>query len=127
QEDALKSSGDIASVGTLSAAAMFTAYQAYLQIYINGITRKNYGWSYNSIASYDYYADIENGIGVKQRNLDNSQYLIPGVQSVGDSININNYQRESSVYLRTNQTVIPLPFPNQSPSVILGSGTSIIE
>lgn len=127
QEDALKSSGDIASVGTFSGAAMFTAYQAYLQIYLNGITRQNYGWSYNSIASYDYYADIENGLGIKQRTLDSSQYLIPGVQSVGDSININNYQRESSVYLRTNETITPLPFPNQSPSVILGSGESIVE
>lgn len=127
QEDALKSSGDIASVGTFSAAAMFTAYQAYLQIYLNGITRKNYGWSYNSIASYDYYANVENGLGIKQRILDSSQYLIPGIQSVGEDININNYQRESSVYLKTNETVIPLPFPNESPSLVLGSGTSVVE
>jgi hypothetical protein len=33
---------------------MFSAFQAYTQIYINGITRKNFAYSYNSIASYDY-------------------------------------------------------------------------
>jgi hypothetical protein len=33
---------------------MFTAYQAYLTIYVNGITRKNYAKSFNSIASYNY-------------------------------------------------------------------------
>lgn len=128
QEDALKSSGDIAdTTGTFDSTAMFTAYQAYLQIYLNGITRKNYGWSYNSIASYDYYADIANGVGIKQRMLDSSQYLIPGVQSIGDVININNYQRESSVYLKTIDTVDPLPFPSKTDSLVLSSGESRIE
>lgn len=125
QEDALKSSGDIASVGTFSATAMFTAYQAYLQIYTNGITRKNYGWSYNSIASYDYFSDVNNGLGIKQRILDSSQYLIPGFQSVGDSVNINNFQRETSVYVRTDATTIPLPFPNETPSLVTESGNAI--
>lgn len=127
QEDALESSGDIASVGSFTGTAMFTAYQAYLQIYTDGITRKNYGWSYNSIAGYDYFSNIENGQGIKQRMIDSSQYLIPGVQSVGDAININNYQRETSVYLRTDEDISPLPFPNQSPSLILSSGISTVE
>src|SRR5690606_20721153 len=87
QEDALKSSEEIANAGgSFDSAAMFAAYQSYLQIYLDGITRKNYGWSYNSIASYDYYADVPNGQGVKQRQLEVSQYLIPGVQTVGDSV-----------------------------------------
>lgn len=130
QSDALASSAEIADItGSFSATAMFTAYQAYLQIYINGITRKNYGWSYNSIASYDYYADIDNGIGIKQRTLDNAQYLIPGVQSVNEinGIDINNYQRESSVFIRTNEEVTPLPFPSQTPSLLLGTGVSVVE
>ncbi len=43
QEDALKSSEAIANItAPFNATAMFTAYQAYLTIYINGITRKNY-------------------------------------------------------------------------------------
>ena len=112
QQDALKSSEAVATIGGFNSTAMFTAYQSYLQIYLNGITRKNYGWSYNSIASYDYYANVNNGLGIKQRTLDNSQYLISGVQSVGEDVNINNFQRESSVYLKTNENVTPLPFPN---------------
>jgi len=106
QVDALNSSREIANIGGFSAAAMFAAYQSYLTIYVNGITRKNYAYSYNSIASYDYFSDIPNGLGIKQRPLDIVQYLIPGVLNVGDTNNINNYQRESSVYLKTTDELI---------------------
>lgn len=85
------------------ATAMFTAYQAYLQIYLNGITRKNYAYSFNSIADYTYGAQVQNQ-GNKQREIDVARYLIPGVQSIaGDRI--NNYQRETSVYLKTNESI----------------------
>jgi hypothetical protein len=83
--------------------AVFTAYQAYLTIYINGITRKNYAQSFNSIASYDYSAAIGNNVtsgtltGIKQRQLDINTYLNPGVFNVCDDKNINNFQRESSI------------------------------
>jgi hypothetical protein len=41
QEDALKSSTAIGSITSdFNATAMFTAYQAYLTIYVNGITEK---------------------------------------------------------------------------------------
>jgi hypothetical protein len=127
QEDALKSSADVANItGTFDPSAMFVAYQSYLQIYINGITRKNYGYSFNSIAEYDYWNNIDNNIGVKQRELDIYQYLIPGVQNVGDLHNINNYERESSVYLRTDISKTPLPFPEQTPSMVLSSGGSLV-
>ena len=133
QVDALNSSYNIAKItGTLDATAMFTAYQAYLQIYINGISKKNFAYSFNSIAQYDYNADIQNAasdssgnIGVKQRELDLYQYLIPGVQSVGDVNNVNNYQRESSVYLKTLDTVPALPFAEQTPSLVV-AGNSLI-
>jgi hypothetical protein len=114
QEDALESSNKLGSItDPFNATAMFTAYQAYLQIYINGITRRNYAYSFNSTASYDYNADITNS-GNKQRTLDIKRYLIPGVQNVGDDFNINNYQRESSVYLRTDENKTGLPFPSVS-------------
>jgi len=106
QVDALNSSREIANIGGFSAASMFAAYQSYLTIYVNGITRKNYAYSYNSIASYDYFSNIPNGIGIKQRPLDIVQYLIPGVLNVGDTNNINNYQRESSLYLKTTDDLI---------------------
>jgi len=133
QEDALSSSYNIATVaGSFDAAAMFTTYQAYLTIYINGITRRNYGYSFNSIASYDYWSIIENnqptpsGLGIKQRPLSISQYLIPGVQNVGDDFNINNFQRESSVYLKTDTARTALPYPNQTTSLLSGT-TSLIS
>ena len=103
QTDALKSSFDI---GGSDISAVFAVYQSYLTIYVNGITRKNYAYSYNSIASYAYSSDIPNALGIKQRSLDIAQYLIPGVLNVGDDKNINNYQRESSVYLKTTNRKI---------------------
>ena len=128
QEKALNSSFEVATVdGVTDNTAVFTAYQAYLTIYINGITRRNYAQSFNSIASYDYSADIPNNLGVKQRDLEISQYLIPGVQSIGDTFNINNWNRESSVYLKTNTEVATLPFPSDTPSLNPSGGSRLIE
>ncbi len=133
QEDALKSSERIANITSpFSPNAMFTAYQAYLQIYINGITRRNYARSYNSIAKYNYSSPIENNLQVKQREIDITQYLIPGVQNVGDDLNINNFNRESSVYVKTIDTrdgfaVSSLPYPSDTPSLLIGGVTPAIE
>jgi hypothetical protein len=131
QQDALASS---AAIANNNATSLFAAYQAYLTIYINGITRKNYTYSFNSIASYDYSDIIDNNLGIKQRELDIAQYIIPAVLSVGDKdgININNYQRESSVYLKTAEsrfgnTVTPLPFPDKTPSVAPGGVSKVID
>jgi hypothetical protein len=133
QEDALKSSEEIADItASFDASAMFAAYQAYLTIYINGITRKNYAKSYNSIAEYDYSIDINNDLGVKQRQIDIVQYLIPGVQNVGDNLNINNFNRESSVYIKTiddrdGNSVSSLPYPDKTPNALIGGTTSVIQ
>jgi len=131
QQVALKSSYEIASITSdFSLTAMFTTYQTYLQIYINGITRKNYAYSFNSTASYDYSADITNS-GNKQRELDYKQYIVSAIQSVGEANPMNNYQRETSVYLKTKQTrnnnpVSALLYPNQTPSLQNGA-TPYIE
>ena len=130
QKAALDSSYNIAiSTGTFDPNAMFTTYQAYLTIYINSISRTNLGYSYNSVSSYDYSAPVGNAtagvisgnrVGIKQRMLDSYQYLTPGVQSVNDTYDINNFQREGSVYLKTATNVSkpqPLPFSSQSPSL----------
>jgi len=135
QVDALNSSAAIAAITTsqFNATAMFTAYQAYLTIYINGITRKNYAYSYNSIASYDYSSEIQNGLGIKQRPIDITRYLIPVVQSVGEpgGVNINNWQRESSVFIKTKETnfgnpLSALPFPSKTNSLLDSAGNSIV-
>lgn len=112
QRRALESSQDMTSA-PFDATAMFTAYQAYLQIYLNGIAKKNYAYSFNSIADYAYTASVPNNLGIKQRNIDVARYLIPGVQAI-DGDKINNYQRESSVYTKVNTS---LPFPDENPNI----------
>jgi hypothetical protein len=131
QIDALNSSKKIADLGGFSATAMFTAYQTYLQIYVNGATRRNFAYSFNSISSYDYSADIQNNQGIKQRELDRYQYVFPGVQNVGDDLDLNNWNRESSVYIKSIENrngtfVAPLPYPNQTNSLVV-AGTSQIS
>jgi hypothetical protein len=132
QIDALDSSRKIADLGGFSATAMFTAYQSYLQIYINGISRRNFAYSFNSISSYDYSADIPNDQGIKQRQLDKSQYVFPGVQNVGDNHDLNNWNRESSVYIKTiddrdGTFVAPLPYPNQTSSLVVAGVSQISD
>ncbi len=138
QQDALDSSRTMAQLSTpQSLGVMFTAYQAYLTIYVNGITRKNYAMSYNSRANYDYSYNIDNdtGGGIKQRDIDLTRYLIPGVQSLGtDEDPINNWNRETSVFIKTiesreydeNTLVDPILFPSKTPSLLNGAD-SIIE
>lgn len=117
QKQALDSSYNLAKVtGVLDATAMFTLYQSYLQVYINGITRQNFAYSFNSVANLDYYKDITNS-GNKQRELDLCQYINSGVQSVADIYDVNNFQRESSIYLKTKSTNTFLPYPKDVPDV----------
>ena len=128
QRDALDSASALAAkTNPFNTTAMFTAYQAYIAIYVNGITRKNYAYSFNSIADYNYGESVPNDLGIKQRNLDIARYLIPGVQNVGDIQNVNNYNRESSVYLRTDLDKPELPFPNQSPNMLSGGLPIVTE
>lgn len=124
QQDALLAAERVGNItGDFNLDAMFSIYQSYLTIYINGITKKNYAYSFNSIASYNYAAPVPNDMGIKQRQLDIKRYLIPQVISVGeeDGSIINNYQRESSVFLRTS---IALPYPHLSSEM---TSTGVVE
>jgi hypothetical protein len=136
QEDAITASNGIGNItgggSSFGASAFFASYQAYLQIYINGILRRNYAYSFNSIASYDYYKDVPINQGIKQRNIEVAQYLIPGIQTVAEDSPMNNWNRESSVYIKTasskhDQSYTSLPFPDRTPSLAPGGGTSLIS
>lgn len=136
QIDALNSSREVADITDFNAGVMFTVYQSYLTIYINGITRKNYAMSFNSRANYDYSYPIDNNVsgGIKQREIDLTRYLIPGVQSLGsDELSINNWNRESSVFIKTlneresGTSVDPIPFPNRTPSLLNGNDSIISD
>ena len=127
QKAALDSSARLGGITTpFSATAMFTAYQSYLTIYVNGITRRNYAYSFNSIADYNYGVGVPDNQGIKQRELDVARYLIPGVQAVGDDLPINNWNRESSVFMKTNIDTTALPYPDKSPNMLSGI-TSIVS
>ena len=119
QQDVIDSSEEIGLLtDPFNPLAFFTVYQAYLEIFINRISRKNFAYSYNSIASYNYNETIPNSLGIKQRNLELSRYLIPGVQSIGEDTKVNNYNRESSVFLKMEDGVTDLPFPKDSTNIV---------
>ena len=118
QRDALLAAETVADkTEDFSLEAMFSVYDSYVTTYINGITRKNYAYSFNSIASYNYTEAVPNNHGIKQRNIDIKKYITPDVLSVGeeDGVILNNYNRETSVYLRTTNT---LPYPHESVNML---------
>jgi hypothetical protein len=110
QEDALKAAEEVADLTqSFNLEAMFAVYNAQLTIFRNEITRRNFARSFNSTASYNYAKPVPKNLGIKNRNLDIKRYLIPEVLNVGeDDVNVNNYNRETSVYLRATEA-IPVP------------------
>lgn len=120
QLDALKSSAEIGAItDPFGSDAFFTAFNSYVTMYINNMTSRNFAYSFNSIANYSYYRTVPENQGVKQRKLDIARYLIPGVQNIGDDFNINNYQRETSVFLKTLSD--NLPFADRSPNMLFNA------
>jgi hypothetical protein len=101
------------STNAFNGTAAFTAMQVMLDIIEKLAPRKNFAYQYNSIGHYDNFKLVNNS-GNKQRRIDIGVYLQPGMDAVGDVHTINNFQRESSIYLRTTKT---LPYPNSLPSV----------
>lgn len=97
------------SLNFFSGTAAMSAFQVMIDILYKSIPRINYCYQFNSIGSYDNYFNIPNELGIKQRRLDISAYAAPGVISLSDNHPINNFQRESSVYVRATKT---LPFPS---------------
>lgn len=89
--------------------AAFTAFQVLIDIIEKVLPRKNFAYQYNSIGDYTDFKGVQNA-GSKQRFLNLASYIVPGMTSAGDTHRINNYQRESSVYLKTNRT---FPFPSE--------------
>lgn len=97
------------STNPFNGAAAFTAFQVFNDIVFRLLPRRNMAYSFNSLGNYVNPKIIPNDTGNKIRMLDIATYLISGIQGVGDTHIINNYQRESSVYLRTTNT---LPYPS---------------
>ncbi len=128
QEDALRGAVEIADMTNPSdQSALFLAYEASLSIYVNSGSNKNFAYSFNSRASYDYWKNVYND-GNKQRNIELSSYLIPGVTSLANGDDINNFQRESSVYIKTKDSLLyPHLVPEVNSEVIDSSRFTISE
>lgn len=101
------------SSGIFNGTAAFTALQTMLDIIEKLTPRKNFAYQYNSIGNYDKYKYIPNS-GNKQRKIDLGVYLAPGMFGIGDTYDVNNYQRESSIYLKTAKT---FPFVSTIPGI----------
>lgn len=105
----------VAAINVFDGSAMFTAYQAFLEILYKTVPRKNFANQFNAVGNYKKYFAVPNNLGKKQRRLDLYTYLSPGMLNVGDDYTVNNFQRESSVYLRSP---IALPYTHEvSPSI----------
>lgn len=85
-------------------------YSAATDLLKKLIPYRQYGYQYTSIGNYSESKAIPNE-GNKIRRITQAKYLDPGIIAVeGDPAPINNFQRESSVYLKINEQ---LPFPHE--------------
>lgn len=92
-----------------SGSAAFTAFGVMEDIIFKLIPKKNMAYQFNSVGNYTHSVPVANDLGSKIRMADIASYITSGIMGVGDTHLVNNYQRESSVYIRTTST---LPFPD---------------
>jgi len=81
-----------------------------LDLFRKLIPYTNFGYTYNSYGSYNKSYQIPNDQGEKIRLINFAKYLTDGVQGIEDGNLINNYRRESSVYLNTTYKLL---FPDE--------------
>lgn len=102
------------SVNVFNGQAAFTAFSIVNDIIFRLLPKKNMAYQFNSLGNYTQTAPVQNDTGNKIRQIEIGTYLISAMQGVGDTLVVNNYQRESSVYLRLNDD---LPYPHSIPGI----------
>jgi hypothetical protein len=80
---------------------------------------RQYAYQYNSHGEYKKY-DLPVS-GQIRRKINYAQYLIPGIQEV-NNVKINNFERESSVYLELSRPLNPPRNHDNSRVTILSAG-----
>lgn len=103
-------SAGLGSTNVFNGTAAFMAFSALISIIDKTIPKINPAYQFNSVGRYTHFIPIPNA-GDKVRAIDLSSYLVSGMTSAGDILPINNYLRESSVYLRTTRSI---PFPHEA-------------
>lgn len=109
--------GGIGFLGSvLGGSGLQTAIQAGIIAYNTFVTfgkavcpKYNPCFQYNSVATYDKSVIIPNN-GNKLRRINAAAYILPGVQGVGLDLPLNNWNRESAVYINTTKT---LPYTHE--------------
>lgn len=75
-----------------------------IELLKNTMTPENYHWQYQSVGKYNQFKPIPNN-GKKNRIIETSAYLDGTRQLLEDGTYFNNNLRESSVYLKLNQSI----------------------
>jgi hypothetical protein len=76
-----------------------------------GIPLTNYAYQYTSTGNYNTYRSLNLDTGVNsdvgdyRRRIDIIQYLRRDIENVGDTYQFNNLDRETSLYLKLNNTI----------------------
>jgi len=93
---------DVTSETTFNLSALLANTELIRDIIERSIPNYNYAYTFHSKADYTFFQSPN--IGNKRRPLDSAVYLSPNNQRVplgnGTTEQVNNYQRESSVYLK---------------------------
>lgn len=95
---------------TIDLSPIISVFTASMQVLKDIAQEKNYAYQYNSIGIYNNSSPIPNDEGFKNRAVESGKYLVPTFESVNDNHQINNYNRESSVFVRVSNT---LPYPHE--------------
>jgi hypothetical protein len=96
----------------IDTGATLPTMKALLDIIEKLSPRTNFCYQFNTVGTYNKSLPVP--VGNKQRTLELAAYTSPGLISVGDDHLLNNFQRESSVYLKT---VGDFPAPHSYPGV----------
>lgn len=93
-------------------------YDRWKEFILSLTPYKNLSVQYQAVGKYNNYRCVPNEQGVKIRKIDRSSYLAPIIQNVDEVVQatglfsttrVNNWNRESSVYLKTdgNRSFLP--------------------
>ena len=95
-------------------ANVVPTYVAAVELFERLAPFTNFGYTFNSVGNYNRSFGIPNE-GFKQRGINFNKYIIDGLNSVEDGKVINNFRRESSVYIATGGD---LQFPHEYSNTI---------
>lgn len=97
-----------------SMAPVASTYTSATELFEKLVPYTNFGYSFNSVGSYSNSYVIPNN-GYKNRRITFNKYLTDGFETVENGKQINNFHRESSVYVSTES---PFKFTHEYDSII---------